>query len=283
MIEDPNIQFVIKKPLCDGIGNVMKSYITAFSVNPNSKIDCNPEYALGVYDTVLDKQHIFDTNTDCRVEYMYTSRLLVLPEEDDVQQHIFSEENYEVNGCGNLDYNYLYSFTRLIDYNYDIDKIAKRVKDRIIGTIRKIKFLPEIMDEVYKNLDEPVLTYGKTLGISVRTWKCFHERDINRKYDSETYKNKIREVIENYPDIEKIFISFDNHDYEEEYMDFLKEFKYKTIKVLRKSENINELQHAFIKMLTLSKCDHFIGNRISTFSELVWWFNGCNIKCHMLF
>ena len=79
---------------------------------------------------------------------MYTSRLLVLPEEENEQPHIFSAENYEVNGCGNNDYNYLYSFQRLIDYNYDPDRICERVKQRIIGTIEKIRFLPFIENKV---------------------------------------------------------------------------------------------------------------------------------------
>jgi len=59
MIEDPNIEFVIKKPICDGIGNVLKSYITALSANENSTIDCNSDYVFGIYNTVLDDKHIY--------------------------------------------------------------------------------------------------------------------------------------------------------------------------------------------------------------------------------
>ena len=219
MITDPDIQFVIKKPICDGIGNVIKSFITAYSVNANSKIDCNSDYLLGVYDTVLDERHIYKENPNITPKYMYTSRLLVLPEEENEQQHIFSAENYEVNGCGNNDYNYLYSFQRLIDYNYDPDRICERVKKRIIGAIEKIKFLPFIENKVLENIKN---ISENSLAISIRTWKCFHETNINREYNSEVYKEKIRDVILALnPD--KILISFDNHDYEEEYISFLYE------------------------------------------------------------
>jgi len=278
MITDPTIQFVIVKPICDGIGNVIKSYITAYSVNNNSKIDCNPDYSLGVYDTVIDDCHIYHETSDIKPNYMYTSRLLVLPEEEEEQSHIFSEENYEVNGCGNLDFNYLYSFRRLIDYNYDPARICQRVKNRILKTIEKIHFLPFVENKVLeKNIQES----NDILAISIRTWKCFHEKNIHRKYDSETYKETIKQVVltEN---PESILISFDNHDYEEEYMSFLKDFNI-PITVLRKDADTNELQHAFIKMLSLSKCRYYIGNRISTFSELVWWFSECKIKVYPLF
>jgi len=278
MITDPDIQFVIKKPICDGIGNVIKSFITAYSVNANSKIDCNSDYLLGVYDTVLDERHIYKENPNITPKYMYTSRLLVLPEEENEQQHIFSAENYEVNGCGNNDYNYLYSFQRLIDYNYDPDRICKRVKKRIIGAIEKIKFLPFIENKVLENIKT---ISENTLAISIRTWKCFHETNINREYNSEVYKEKIRDVILAVnPD--KILISFDNHDYEEEYISFLNSFNIPIV-ILNKETDTNDLQHAFIKMLSLSSCRYFIGNRISTFSELVWWFSKCQIKVFPLF
>jgi hypothetical protein len=278
MITDPDIQFVIKKPICDGIGNVIKSFITAYSVNTNSKIDCNSDYLLGVYDTVLDERHIYKDNPNITPKYMYTSRLLVLPEEENEQQHIFSAENYEVNGCGNNDYNYLYSFQRLIDYNYDPDRICERVKKRIIGAIEKIKFLPFIENKVLENIKN---ISENSLAISIRTWKCFHETNINREYNSEVYKEKIRDIILAVnPD--KILISFDNHDYEEEYISFLKSFNIPIV-ILNKETDTNDLQHAFIKMLSLSSCRYFIGNRISTFSELVWWFSKCKIKVFPLF
>jgi hypothetical protein len=278
MITDPDIQFVIKKPICDGIGNVIKSFITAYSVNTNSKIDCNSDYLLGVYDTVLDEKHIYKENSNITPKYMYTSRLLVLPEEENEQQHIFSEENYEVNGCGNNDYNYLYSFQRLIDYNYDPDRICERVKKRIIGAIEKINFLPFIENKVLENIKN---ISENSLAISIRTWKCFHETNINREYNSEVYKEKIRDIILAVnPD--KILISFDNHDYEEEYISFLKSFNIPIV-ILNKETDTNDLQHAFIKMLSLSSCRYFIGNRISTFSELVWWFSKCKIKVFPLF
>jgi len=53
--------------------------------------------------------------------------------------------------------------------------------------------------------------------------------------------------------------------------------------ILSKENSINDLQFAIIKIILLSKCNYFIANRISSFSELVFWFSKCNIKVFPLF
>jgi hypothetical protein len=282
---DKNIQFVIKRPICDGIGNVLKSFITAFSANDNTCIDCNPEYALGVYNTVLDSRHIFNNDPQMTHEFMYTSRLLVLVEEENDQSHIPLNENYEVNGCGNLRYNYLYSFRALIDYNYDPALLATVLKERIWKCIDNIAFTPE-MYQWMNDMISVLNIDNKTLGISIRTWKAFHEHNINRPYDSSVYKEQIMSVLAS-RDVTRIIVSYDNPEEEKEYTAFFSmcENKYNLTSVytIEKSPTMNHLQYAVIKMLLLSKCGYFIGNRISTFSELVFWWSKCNIECFMVY
>jgi hypothetical protein len=289
---DPNVRFVVRKTACDGIGNVFKCFITGLSANPNTQIECNPDYIFGNYDTVLDKKHIFqegsqqdEQNGDkMRNEYIYTSRLLVLAGEESFQSHIFSVENWEYNGTGNMAYNYLYSPNVLIDYNYDPDRICDKVKQRIISVIQTIQFSIIIHDRVYRNVCLMAPT-GKRLGISVRTWRSFHEQGIDRPYNFETYANKILEVLNEVPDIQTIVLSFDNHSVEKQYLDLVEQFG-KRVMVLRRDDEdncLNPLQNSVIKMLTLAKCDYFICNRISTFSELVFWFSACKVKTFPLF
>lgn len=282
-ITDPNIQFVIKKTGCDGIGNVLKGFITIFSVNPNSKIECNPQYKLGVYDTVLAPQHIFHPTTTDEVNYMYTSRFLVLKDEEDFQPHINVYENREgtighISGCPK--YNYLFSDKHLIDKNYNPDRVSNIVKKRIFKTIYNIEFLPII----YQKTNDILMNFnGKTvLGVSIRTWKCFHEKNIRRIYNPDTHIQKIKEVLELHPEINQIVMSYDNHYYEHEYNAFLKSLNIPVF-VLRKNDDVNELQFSFIKMMVLSKSKCYIGNRNSTFSELVWWFSECTTKCYTVF
>jgi hypothetical protein len=46
----------------DGIGNVLKGFITASGISNNVVIECNPTYMYGNYDTILDDRHIFNEN-----------------------------------------------------------------------------------------------------------------------------------------------------------------------------------------------------------------------------
>ena len=132
-------------------------------------------------------------------------------------------------------------------------------------------------------MNEILLGLGKnTLGISIRTWQCFHEANIRRAYSPYVYIDKIKEVLEVNPEIDYLIVSYDNHDYEREYIDFLNSLGI-PFKILHKSENLNELQFAFIKMLTLSKSKYYIGQRNSAFSELVWWFSDCTTRCYNVF
>jgi hypothetical protein len=260
--------WVITKTSCDGIGNVMKGFISAFSVNPDTRIECNPDYTLGNYDSVLDSRHIYQGG-EC--EPFYTCRLLVLREEEEEQENIYNEFQY-TNGCGNSNLNHYYSFTKLIDWNYDVSRISTRVKDRILGAIDKVVFQPHILESVdtYVSQFHP----GKTLGISVRTWKANHEQNIDRPYDFQTYANAIRQHL---PSVSTIVLSVDNEDVLPEYLELLQD---RHVIVLRQN---NETQTAFLKMLTLAKCDFFVGNRISTFSELVFWFSRCAIQVTPVF
>jgi hypothetical protein len=289
---DPNVRFVVRKTACDGIGNVFKCFITGLSANPNTQIECNPDYIFGNYDSVLDRKHIFREGSlqqeqdgpKMRNEYIYTSRLLVLAEEESHQSHIFSDENQEYNGISNMEYNYLYSPNVLIDYNYDPNRICDKVKQRIISVIQTIQFSMVIIDRVYRNVCFMAPT-GKRLGISVRTWRSFHEHGIVRPYNFETYANKILEVLNEVPDIQTIVLSFDNHSVEKQYLDLVEQFGKRVIVLMRDDGDIciNPLQHSVVKMLSLARCEYFICNRISTFSELVFWFGGCKAKVFPLF
>jgi len=289
---DPNVRFVVRKTACDGIGNVFKCFITGLSANPNTMIECNPDYIFGNYDSVLDRKHIFREGSQqqeqdgpkMRNEYIYTSRLLVLAEEESHQSHIFSDENREFNGTGNMAYNFLYSPNVLIDYNYDPNRICDKVKRRIISVIQTIQFSLTIVDRVYRNVCF-MAPSGKRLGISVRTWSSFHEHGIERPYNYETYANKILEVLNEVPDIQTIVLSFDNHSVEKQYLDLVEQFRKRVIVLRRDDDDIcmNPLQHSVVKMLSLARCEYFICNRISTFSELVFWFGGCKAKVFPLF
>lgn len=275
-------KIVIHKTDRDGIGNVLKGFITAYSIYDNTTIECNPEYIFGNYDTILDSKHISTNLENCNYfNYFYTCRLMVLKSEENEQQNIINEFQQTDRGGNHFLYN-LFSTNTFIDWNYDSSKICDKIKKRIFLAIDRISFNPLILEEYYKIKSN----CSNSLGISVRTWNCKHENNINRPYDSTIYKDKIKEVLENNSNINIIYLSIDNDDKIEEYSNYCKSLKNSCeIIILNNylSEKYNPLQHTLLKVLILSLCSEFICNRISTFSELVFWFSKCSQKVYPLF
>jgi len=265
-----NIQFIIKDYQLDklGIGNVLKNLISALSVNDDTVIECYDNYSYGQYQTILDDKFIFKGPSNKRLEKVTTCRLLIHKHEEEFQDNIPGGDWY-IGGLNNYKFSYLFSYSRKIDTNYDPLKIHPLVKNRIFATIDKIIFKPIVIDMV-NSISEP-FKLKRTLGLSIRTWKASHENNINRAYNFETYKDKILEVLDKHNDINIVVISIDNHTFLDKYIELFNERNIETI-VLNKTE-INDIQYAIIKALVLAKCNYCIGNRISTFSELIFWFS----------
>ena len=262
---------VVTKPYVDGIGNIMNSLISGLSVDPETKITCNHEYSLGHYDTVLDSKYIY---TDGPQTPFGTFRLHVLKEEEDEQKHI-DIEYADIQVCGRPEFS-----TRVaIDLNYDPSMFCDRVRERLLRSFRSIRFQPQIHEWVDAHIRH--IEPNRSLGISVRTWRAGHEHGIHRPYSADVYKTAIRAELET-GDISHVVLSVDTPIVKQEYVDFLSQFPVSVI-VLERDPSQNETQFAFVKMLVLSKCGTFIGNRISTFSELVFWFGECKAKVIPLF
>lgn len=278
-----NIRFIISNYNEDnlGIGNVLKCLISSLSINEDTVIQCYDDYIYGKYDTILDDKFIYNNkiHNDKVLEKVYTCRLLIHKEEEHLQETIPNEEWY-MSALNNPKFNNYFSFSKRIDWNYNPLLIHPLITKRIFQIIDKISFKPlitSIVDKTYISFKD-----NKTLGLSIRTWKASHENNINRSYSFETYISKIDEVLNNYNDINKIIISIDNQHYIHKYLEY---FKTKNISclILNKSDQINDIQYAIIKVLILAKCNYFIGNRISTFSELVFWFSKHKTQVYTVF
>jgi hypothetical protein len=266
-----------------GIGNILKGFISFLSLNENTKMLYDNDYLLGDYQNIFDKKHIIDKNNDTSENYsmLFSWRFLILKDEENTQPHLNNELkdfnfSIDINNYFKTKFNNqidLFSESVAIDSFYCRKLISDNVYERIMKGIKRIEWNETIVKELNNfvcNIKFPML------GISVRTWEGSHENGVTnyRKYNFNDYKLAIEKIINNKDNIvNSIYISYDNDKVEPHFLELLKNFnviKYK------KTKFITELQYVTIKMLILSKCDLFICNRISTFSELVYWFNGCN-------
>jgi len=252
-----------------GIGNTLIGFISLLSINENTKIENNDNYLLGDYKNILDKIHIVDKEK--KYEHFYSWRFLILNEEAKMQQNLEHEFTHDfrhihyINSKMNL-----FSTNVAIDLCYDRSLICDRIYERIMIGIDRIKWNETILTELNSIRDQ---INNNTLGISVRTWEGKHETGVTnyRSYDYNSYKLAIQKMISQH-NIQSIYISYDNDKVEPSFLELLKDFN---IIKYKKPDYISELQYVTIKMLLLSKCNFFVCNRISTFSELVFWFNRC--------
>lgn len=280
-----NYQFLIKGYEHDrlGIGNVLKCLITMLSINDDVKIVCVPEYIYGTYDTIIEDRFIFDPNQSTSKEQVCvnTCRFLLLYYEEDIQQDLPNEE-LTLDPIHPTLFHWYFSKRKRIDWFYDPALVHHQVRDRILGSMDKIRWKPivtETVDNWCKAFSSRI-----TLGISIRTWTAPHEINITRPYSADCYKEKIAQVILENPEIQTFVISIDQPNQLHGYITYLSlQYPTRSIVILSHLPHLNSIQYAVTKAFTLGKCDYFIGNRISTFSELVYWFGRCKPKVYPVY
>ena len=268
-----NFKKYIKIPNGIGMGNTMKGFITLLSITENTKIQNNNE-DIGNFSSILDSKHIYNDTCDNDYKPFFTWRFLILKSEESEQLDITNEVSYD-RGLYGSDIDYMFSHKQ-IDGIFDRNLICDKVYNRIISTIDKICWEDTILTEI-KRLSETIKNID--LSISIRTWNASHEKGVNRPYDIEEYKKIINTVLTT-NEVSTIFISCDNDDEYYKYTNILSNYN---IITYPKLSHISLLQHAVIKMLIASTSKLLICNRISTYSELVFWFGKCKQKVYTVY
>jgi len=162
---------------------------------------------------------------------------------------------------------------KYIDLLYD--KTPKYFIDKYLKVIDQLKINNDILEYV-ENFSKD---WENTIGLHIRSWYC----DRKNWHSNSLFENAIDSLNSN----SKIFLCGDNKDV----IDYFLE-KYGNRVVIHDQEKYshphlaesghnNDIQtnvDAFIDLLLLSKCDIIVGTYASTFSEVAWWFSGCNAK-----
>lgn len=280
-----NYQFIIKEYERDrlGIGNVLKCLITSLSINDDVKIQCAPNYTYGQYDTILEDRFIYHElfPTTKEIVRVNTCRFLLLYYEEEIQEDLPNEET-SMDPIHPTLFHWYFTLQRRIDWYYDPTKVHPRIRSRILEAIDKIQWKPIVMDTVSQW--HMAFALQVSLGISVRTWRASHEQGVHRPYYPEVYFSAIRQAIHDHPEIQVIVLSVDCSEAVSEYITHLSTmYPSRPIVLLSHLPYLNAIQYAVTKAFTLARCNYFIGNRISTFSELVYWFGRCQPVVYPVF
>jgi hypothetical protein len=282
-----------------GFCNVLKSLVTALSINEKSNILPNKKawWPDGAdWDMLLDNELICDNDSKMN-ECFISARWLILKTEEFDQPSIISDTN--IWGCASepipehagahlginiTNEKLLHLFSNhLIDWSFDRSLICDKVFNRIQTGIQRVKWNNIILDE-FNKIKIKLLNQGPLLTIQIRTWQSKMAGDrhdlltyndgVLRKYSFELYKNEIDKILSQ---TKIIFLTIDREDLLPEYRDYLKD--YNVITYLKSdSSHLSSLQHSAVTMLLGSLCNFLVCSRVSTFAECIWWFGGCKAK-----
>ena len=260
-----------------GIGNVLKCLITSLSINDDVKIQCAPDYIYGAYDTILDGSFVVDkeyrAHPTKEVVHVSTCRFLLMYYEDEIQEDLPNEE-LSIDPIHPSLFHWYFSKKKRIDWHYDPTRVHPHVRARILSTIDKIRWKPIVLETV--ETWHHAFASRVSLGISVRTWTAPHEHNINRAYSFEVYATTIAKAIQEHPEIQTFVLSVDQDAHLMEYVRHLSTtYPSRSIVILSSLPQLNPIQYAVTKAFTLARCHYVIGNSISTFMELVYWFGRC--------
>lgn len=163
------------------------------------------------------------------------------------------------------------SIENSIDMKYN--NIPLNIKLEYLDLFKKLNIHKKIVERV----NDFVSKYPSYLSVHIRTWKTFGSMNDNRSDDSRYnhYLNNRDNFIKiiNSSTQENVFISTDNRD---EIQYIVNQIERKNIIFYDKTEACSNLQNDFIDMLLISKGTEIIGSHLSTFTEVAWWYSGCN-------
>ena len=282
---DSTTQVVIRKTTCDGLGNVLKGFASMLRVHDDVVVECSPGYRLGDYDTILTADQVSDlagVAPGRRREYAYTCRLLVRASEEPIQPTLRNEFCH-TDGCGNRAIDGLFSRAVTIDWMYDPSALAATLREEFVAAFRRISFRH---DTVLQHVNAYTAACTDALGISVRTWQCAHESGVHRPYGFDVYAHAITEEVRT-GGFKRAVLSVDTQasDVVAQYTQLLSDLGVHVLVLCSSlfqgrdnASTCTPLQLSAIKVLLLAKCRVLVGNRISTFTELVYWFSGCKTR-----
>jgi len=157
-----------------------------------------------------------------------------------------------------------------IDFKYD--NIPINIQNLYIDLLKCLEIKKELLD-IIKLISKQ---FNKnTISVHIRSWISDKWNDNSKKLHNQYFDiNKIIRYMNQY-NIDKttFFLSSDN----DKYIELLKQH-FNNIITYNPDKSLTNQQNAFIDLLLLSKNKLILGNSISTFTEMAWWYSNCNSK-----
>ena len=246
--------------ILSGFCNVLKSLVTALSINENTNILPRriTHWSDGAaWDDLLDDNLICHDVSELGESFV-SARFLILKEEEDEQPTLYND----ARNCGdhpniiNTKLKPIFSTHSICIGFFDKSLICEKVFNRIQLGIQRVKWNNIILDE-FNKIKPQLLNQGSLLTIQIRTWQNKQAGDrpdlittfndgVKRQYSFELYKNEIDKFL---PKTKIIFLTIDREDLLPQYIDYLKD--YKVVTYLKNDTCLTSLQHSGSRLIIL--------------------------------
>jgi len=251
-----------------GIGNQIKKFISAIRLHPESKAH------LSYFENIFGNKSICTKDSGIKYIPINTWRIIVLKSDTEIPDNFcrVTLKNQDFDNCD--------EFGRNIDFEYLRIPISFRLKIvKLIGqNLRPNAIIEHKVNEFVKN-------HGNYSSVHIRSFNA--DNFVNDKSSRHAFtrnktwidhgRQRCINYINNLSD-KKIFISTDSQSES----DIIKEScpNKNFINYIEKNSR-RTFEDDFTDMMLLSKGNHMILNSVSTFSELAWYFGGCNENIHI--
>jgi len=155
------------------------------------------------------------------------------------------------------------------DVDSEYDRIPIIFRKKILLILESFLIKKQIIDIVddfkLKNIT----------GVHIRTWQSTYHTEYEdwsqflRSKSSNNYLVNFEKLLADSD--QKVFLACDDFKFKL----YLKN-KYSNLITYDRVNTLSNIQNDFIDMLLLSKCNVLHGTRLSTFTEMSWWFSKCN-------
>jgi len=263
-----NPRYIISAPAINaGLGNRIKCLVSCMSIS--NQIE-KSQLLLG---------WVQSANFNCQFHDLFDNEFFLY---DDLKQQINQDDQPKkfintwqlVSSLGELSFNPKVKASRpkRIDFKYHL--IEPQIIQSFLEYFNQLKVKQTILDEVesFENKFDQ-----NTISVALRTWAGCEQREHMFKIDN------VYSILDRYPSAQ-FFVSCDSSQIVEQIQKrYDQQVLTYPLRTDRGERNSKEgIQDALIELLLLSKNSKLKASRVSTFSEVAWWFGGCKAEVELI-
>lgn len=214
----------------------------------------------------------------CDFEDIFKSDILF---EDICEEEFNLLKEYGKTGDAHINKSWKLETDYIKDIDFKYNRLPRSSINEFLPYIHYIKPRQDIVDMAYTfvNIYKDSFSKNEVIGVHIRKGDFIGLYDGRHRISKEEYFiEKMRCLLEINPNY-KFLLCTEDEDTEERFRKIFGSSRVIFFQKRFRDRNTKEsIKEAFVDMLLLSRCSIIIGTFLSTFTEMAWWFGGCNAQ-----